>query len=98
MAGEPAVEQWEVDWTRGLWETLRDRGVGGVPRAGVVFQKREAEREFAVVARMPYEEGMPLTAKQLAEQQQSEIDGIRLRLAVAGISVPEHDKREEQQP
>lgn len=86
---EPAVERWEVDWCRGLWESLRDGGVWGIPRSGLIFQKRAGAREFAVVARMPHEEGMPLSAAELAVQQQAEVDGTRARFAVLGITVPD---------
>jgi hypothetical protein len=96
----PEVEGWEVDWCRGLWDSLRDRGVWGIPRSGLIFEKREEAREFAVVARMPHEEGMlrfdgePLTAAEFAVQQQAEVDGTRARFAVLGITVPESDREE----
>lgn len=93
-AGVSAVEGWEVDWCRGLWDSLRDRGVWGIPRSGLVFQKLEAEREFRVVARMPHEEGMPCTAEQLREQQDGEVEAVRARFAVLGITVPENDREE----
>jgi hypothetical protein len=81
------VEGWEVDWCRVLWDSLRDRGVWGIPRSGLVFQKFEAEREFRVIARMPHEEGMPLSASELREQQQTEIEGNRARFTEFGVQV-----------
>lgn len=81
--------QSDVGWLAEMWDMLRDRGVWGVPRSGVVFQKREAERELRVVARMPHDPAMSITPEQLAEQQQSEVDGLRARFEVLGITVTE---------
>lgn len=77
----------EVAWSANLWESLRDRGVWGVPRSGLIFQKREAESVLAVTARMPHEPAMPMSAEQLLEQQDSDVKAIRRRFEPLGIAV-----------
>ena len=77
----------EVAWSANLWAQLRDRGVWGVPRSGLIFEKREAERVFAVTARMPHDPAMPVTAVELAEQQDSDVEAIRRRFGPLDIAV-----------
>ena len=85
----------EILWARGLWESLRDRGIWAVPRSGLVFQKREAEGTFAVTMRMPHDPAMPLTAEQLDEQQREEVIAIRARFEPIGIAVVDETREEE---
>ena len=77
----------EVAWSLNLWESLRDRGVWAVPRSGLIFQKRQAERVLAVTARMPHDPAMPVTAVELAEQQDSDVEAIRRRFERLDIAV-----------
>ena len=95
MSGvEPPVLPSEVAWSRNLWAQLRDRGVWGVPRSGLVFQKREAERVFAVTARMPHDPAMPCTAAELDEQQREEVVAIGRRFEPLGIAVVDETRDE----
>ena len=90
---EPAVTQSELEWCARQWAMIRDGGVWGIPRSGLILVKREASRTFAVTARMPLMPGMvtfegePLTAEQLREQQDAEIAGLRARFERVGIQV-----------
>jgi hypothetical protein len=77
----------EVAWSANLWAQLRDRGVWGVPRSGLIFQKREAERVLAVTARMPHMPELPMSAEQLTEQQDSDVEAIRRRFEPLDIAV-----------
>lgn len=79
----------EIAWSKQLWDSLNDRGTWSIPRSGLVFQKHEAEREFVLLMRMPWEPMMFITPEQLAEQQQVELDGIAKRFEAFGVRVYE---------
>lgn len=75
----------EATWSRNLFDALNDGGTWGVPRSGLIFTKRG--EEFVLTARMPWMEGMPITAAQVDEQQLSDFEAIRRHMADAGITV-----------
>ena len=74
-----------IEWSRRHFATMKDQGVWGIPRSGVVFQ-RQGE-ELVLILRMPHEEGMPVTPAQLVEQQQADWDVIKEHFEAAGITV-----------
>lgn len=87
--------QTDVAWLAEMWEMLRDGGVWGVPRSGLIFEKREAERVLAVTARMPWMSAMPCSAAELDEQQRDEVEGIRARLEQVGITVIDETREDD---
>ena len=58
-----------VEWSRRQFAMMKDQGVWGIPRSGLIFQRQGDE--LVLINRMPHEEGMPVTPEQLTEQQQS---------------------------
>jgi len=74
-----------VEWSRRQFAMMKDGGVWGIPRSGVVFQRQGDE--LVLLTRMPHEEGMPVTPEQLTEQQQSDVAVITAHFKAAGIRV-----------
>ena len=73
---------------RNLWAKLRDGGVWGVPRSGLVYMKDEAEKRLVLIARMPAEE-TNLTPEQLKADQDWDHERITSMFAAIGIEVIE---------
>jgi hypothetical protein len=71
-----------------------DRGVGGGPGWGLIFETRAAARVFAVTARMPHDPAMPCTAAELDEQQREEVVAIGRRFEPLGIAVVDETRDE----
>ena len=93
---EPGLEG-EVGWSAELWDMLRDGGVWAVPRSGLVFQKREAERVFALTARMPWSPAMVGVISRGSAARAAgggELEAIGARFGVLGISVPDETTTE----
>ncbi len=74
-----------VAWSRNLFNSLNEGGAWGVPRSGLIFNKHG--EEFHLVARMPHDPAMPITATQLQEQQDGDIKSITAYFGAAGIKV-----------
>jgi hypothetical protein len=74
-----------VEWSRNHFRTIADGGAWAVPRSGLIFVKRGDT--LALTARMPHDPAMPLTAEQLVEQQQSDIDAVTEHFGAAGVTV-----------
>jgi hypothetical protein len=79
------VPQWEVRWSRDLFDRLNERGIWGVPRSGLMFQKQGDA--LVLVEQMPWEDTMPVTAIELRRIQKDDYDAIALRFRAAGIRV-----------
>jgi hypothetical protein len=79
------TEQEEIDWCRGMFDRLAPGGVWGIPRSGMVFEKRDGA--LVLVAQMPHMPEMPITEEQLVEQQESEFNGVRENFGKAGVVV-----------
>lgn len=74
-----------VAWFKQLFRSLRDGGVWGIPRSGLLF-KREGN-EIVLMLRMPHDPGMPCTAAELAQQQEWEYEEAAAHFAASGITV-----------
>lgn len=74
-----------VEWSRRQFAMMKDRGVWGVPRSGLIFQRQGAE--LVLINLMPHTEELPVTPEQLAETQQSDIAVITAHFGAAGIVV-----------
>ena len=79
------IDPAHVEWSRRHFATMKDGGVWGVPRSGLIFQRRDGE--LVLIDRMPHTEEMPVTPEQLAEQQRSDIAVITAHFGAAGIVV-----------
>lgn len=82
---EPPLPQWEVEWSRRLFMSLRERGIWGVPRSGLMFQRQDDT--LVLVEIMPWTSGMPLSARELRRYQDEDYDAIARRFRAAGFRV-----------
>lgn len=84
-----------IAWCRGIFSSLNEGGIWGVPRSGLVFQKFEGRLEL--IERMPYlpemaeaaraGEDVPPTAEALLAYQGQDFTAIREHFRAAGIEV-----------
>lgn len=79
-----------VAWSRQLFNTLSDGGAWAIPRSGLIFNRRGST--LALVASMPHEPSMPLTAAQLLDQQQRDFNGVKDHFGAAGVTVTDERK------
>ena len=86
-----ALNPAHVEWSRNQFRTITDGGAWGIPRSGLIFTKRG--NTLVLTARMPHDPAMPITAEQLREQQDSDIQGTVLHFGAAGIEVITHEER-----
>ena len=75
----------QLAWSMNLFDSIADGGTWGVPRSGLVFNRKG--RTLVLVMRLPHDPDMPLTPEQLQEYQQSDYEIIRRRFEAAGIPV-----------
>jgi hypothetical protein len=78
---DPAAQAWCLT----LWASLAEGGVWAVPRSAMIFRKQG--NFLALFAVMPWQEGLPITAEQLIEQQRGEYASIATAFRLAGIEV-----------
>lgn len=79
------IETDYVSWSRAHFNMLADRGTWAIPRSGLVFQRRG--EKLVLIARMPWDESMGITAARLRAYQDDDYDAIKLNFEKAGISV-----------
>ncbi len=79
------LDQVHVEWSRRHFNMMADGGTWGVPRSGLLYVRR-GDR-LVLQSRMPYDPAMPLTEKQLDEQQHADIKLIKKHFEAAGIKV-----------
>jgi hypothetical protein len=80
-----ALDPGHVEWSRRQFAILKDGGVWGIPRSGMIFQ-RQGE-ELVLIDQMPWVDDMPITKEQLARQQQGDWDVVKAHFEAAGIPV-----------
>jgi hypothetical protein len=74
------------EWARSVWRMLVEGGTWGVPRTGLIFQKRDGK--LHLITLLPWHPSCGVdTADQLREQQDFDIDGVRRMFAQIGIEV-----------
>jgi hypothetical protein len=78
-------------WCRHLFDMLADKGVWGIPRSGLVFQKQGDA--LVLVDRMPYMEGLPISDEQFVEQQDNDYKETCENFGAAGVKVRKADDR-----
>jgi hypothetical protein len=76
-----------IAWCRMLFHSLKDGGVWGIPRTGVMFQRAGDQLVFSDRLTMQYDSEMPLTKDEFDEQQAREIEDVREHFGAAGIAV-----------
>jgi hypothetical protein len=74
-----------VEWCRNQFRIMSEGGSWGIPRSGLIFTKRG--NTLVLIARMPHDPAMPITAEQLREQQNSDFEGTVLHFVAAGVDV-----------
>ena len=75
----------DVLWCQRIFNMLAEGGEWAVPRNGLIFQKKSGS--LVLVARMPYDTPMPLSASELRAYQDDDYAAIKRHFEVAGISV-----------
>ena len=74
-----------VAWCRTTFDMIKDGGSWGVPRSGLMFQRQGDT--LMLLGVMPHEDGMPISAAELTDQQDAEYRAIRRHFEAAGIKV-----------
>jgi len=74
-----------VEWSRRQFAMMKDGGIWGIPRSGMIFQRQGDE--LVLINRMPHMEEMPVTPAQLDQQQQADFDVVKAHFEAAGIPV-----------
>jgi len=79
------MKQEHVEWSKNLFKTLTEGGAWGVPRSGLLFQRRQ--EHLILVSRMPWKDGIGMSAEQLRQYQKADYQVIAKHMASAGITV-----------
>jgi hypothetical protein len=79
------MEAEHVEWCRRTWSLMRDGGVWGIPRTGLLFKKLEAEKTLMLIDRFVpvIEEARP----GWRELQEEDLEACREHFAVIGVEV-----------
>lgn len=75
----------DIQWSQGLFASLKDGGVWAVPRSGLIFSRKGDT--LVLVSRMPYDARMPFSQDMLEAVQASDFDAISQHMAAAGVPV-----------
>ena len=75
------------DWSRWLFDRLAEGALWGVPRSGLIFQRKGDK--LVLFERMPWMAEMEgtITPEQLREQQEAEFQSVKRHFEAAGIPV-----------
>jgi hypothetical protein len=83
---EPTLDQ-QAEWATAMWNMLRDNGIWGIPRSGLMYRKDKERARLTLYERMPWMEGMPLTREELLAEQDSDHGGLVVLFAIIGVEV-----------
>jgi len=79
-----------IAWCRQTFDMIKDGGIWGIPRSGLIF-KKTGPAQLTLVDQMPWSKDMPISQAQLLMQQNSEfVDTVRY-FGAAGIEVIRKD-------
>lgn len=78
-------EAMHIAWSKTHFASLKDQGVWGVPRTGLMFQRQGDA--LVLIQRMPHDPKMPISAAELDEIQQDDFEVIASKFRAAGIEV-----------
>jgi hypothetical protein len=87
MMPDLVLNQRDLIWSKGLWDSIADGGVWAVPRSGLVFRKDADRKRFVLSERMPWSAEMPRTAEELIAYQDDDFETIAARFALIGVAV-----------
>ena len=76
-----------VPWATNMWAMLKDGGVWTVPRTGQNYRKEEEAKRLVLVARIPWDEGCPISRERLLQLQDEDHEGITQVFAAIGVEV-----------
>jgi hypothetical protein len=82
---ESVMKVQDIEWSANQFRLLNEGGVWGVPRSGLLWQRRGDE--LVLINRMPWMEEMPITPEQLKEQQDADVKIIAEHMRAAGVQV-----------
>lgn len=86
-ARETAMDPAHLAWCRMHFDMLKEGGVWGIPRSGLMFRKEAGKLVlFAEMPWMPEMEGT-ITPEELREQQDEEFEANRRHFGAVGIDV-----------
>jgi hypothetical protein len=80
-------------WCQQLWDVIKDGGVWAIPRSGLIFVKREKEKQLVLTDAMPHQADMPVTAAELKAQQDSDFDLTVQHFGKIGVAVVRADSK-----
>jgi hypothetical protein len=78
-----------IEWSRNHFNMLAEGGTWGVPRSGLLFIKQGGT--LLLSQRMPWQDGMPMTAEELDKFQIEDYECIKANFEAAGITVERID-------
>ncbi len=79
-----------VAWSKRHFAMMRDGGSWALPSSGLIFMKRKERLEL--VARMPHDPAMPMSAAELRELQDTVFEDTKVHFGAAGIFVIDMSK------
>ena len=88
-SGSSPLSPESVEWSHNHFRIMREGG-RWITMLGLVFTKRG--RSLILTDYMPHTSTMPITAKQLADQQSKQFAEIKLSFEAAGIAVLQEHK------
>ena len=81
---DPASDS-SKSWCRQLFDSMKDGGIWGIPRSGLVFRK--SGDQLVLVDTMPHDPAMTVSPKQLKAAQESDYRATARHFGAAGITV-----------
>lgn len=79
------IEEDHIEWSRKLFDSLKEGGVWGVPACGLIFTKQGDA--MVLTGRMPHDPEMPISAGELLKQQDEMYEQCVVHFGAAGVSV-----------
>lgn len=83
------VKDEHVEWSKNLFNNLKEGGVWAVPRSGLMFTKTNGS--FALTKLMPWDPLMSFGKNELTKYQQEDYAIIAKHMRAAGISVTDNN-------
>jgi len=75
----------DIAWSKAHFEIMADGGTWGIPRSGLIFQRRG--QTLVLMATLPHDPGMPIDTAELKRQQDADFEIIKKHFGAAGIEV-----------
>lgn len=94
MSGHPQDAE-NRQWAISMWAMLKDGGNWALPRSGLLYRKESAAAELVLVARMPWDDQLPVDEFEWVTKQQNDHDGVKLMMSTIGVEVTDETKEDE---